>query len=96
MDIVMNKWDQIRKDILAKTPHIKTLPLMKRIGVWFKQERSEAVVTVMFPDTGDAEFIQYYITEQVDGKEYVRRWGRLRRSESFTEMGLGKSGRGVR
>jgi hypothetical protein len=74
----MNKFDQIKQEILKETPHVSTLPFLKRMAIWFRPEMSQAGITVSFPDTGTSQFTQYYITEMVNGKEYMRRWGKLK------------------
>lgn len=71
----MNRFDQIKQEMLTKYPSVKTLPWRKRLGLLFYQAWEHEISWTN--EVANATYTQYALVVLVDGKEYIKRFGRL-------------------
>lgn len=73
-----NVFDAMKEEMLQKFPSIKTLPFLTRFAVWRgKYSESEIGWSHELEMGSTATAWQYAILVKIDGKEYIKRFGRL-------------------
>lgn len=71
----MNKFDEMKQELVKKAPHINTLPFFARLYARFiAQETGENSLEVV---DSVGTFRSFAVTVQVKGRDYTKRFGRL-------------------
>lgn len=71
----MNKFDEMKQEMLEKAPHISTLPFFTRMYARFIAEETGENTLEVTDDLGT--FRQFAVTVRVKGADYTKRFGRL-------------------
>lgn len=71
----MSVWDELKSEMLKRTPHVKTLPWLDRLVVWLLVREDGEFSQTIENDRG--QFRQSAVTKRYQGEDYIVRWGSL-------------------